>query len=470
MDSCRTPKKIDEFVNYDRLKWSRNLKRHLANGDHRTFDPAGIRCSLYRPFDKRNLFFGDIAVDELGRLANFFPDLSSESENCAICVTSSGSEKPFVAMACNKVPNYHLTGAGSGTQCFPFYTYDEDGSNRRENITDWALNEFRTHYHDPNITKWDIFHYVYAVLHHPEYRERYAANLKRELPRIPFVAANESAERGTIVAQDPSTPLRAGSSPGSAVPNESRVPSGTAPTADPSTPPEAGSARDDDRMGRAGLQASVHAVPQNPSTLPKASAEPTAERHKEKAGPSTRAEALGRDDKFLGDAGRGAEAPLYPNADSVGNNRGPSTRAEALAQDDTQVFWRFVEAGRRLAELHVNYEQQTEYPLERVEKGQLNWRVERMRLSKDKTSLVYNDFLTLKGIPPETYEYRLGNRSALEWVIDQYQVSTDKRSGIVNDPNRADDPEYIVRLIGQVITVSLETMKIVKALPPLAIQ
>ena len=67
--------------------------------------------------------------------------------------------------------------------------YDEDGSNRRENITDWALNEFRTHYSDPNITKWDIFHYVYAVLHHPEYRERYAANLKRELPRIPFVGA-----------------------------------------------------------------------------------------------------------------------------------------------------------------------------------------------------------------------------------------------------------------------------------------
>jgi predicted helicase len=133
------------------------------------------------------------------------------------------------------------------------------------------------------------------------------------------------------------------------------------------------------------------------------------------------------------------------------------------------VFWLFVQAGRRLAELQVNYEQQIEYPLERVEKGQLNWRVEKMRLSKDKTTLVYNDFLTLKGIPLETYEYRLGNRSALEWVIDQYQVSTDKRSGIVNDPNRAHDPEYIVRLIGQVITVSLETMKVVKSLPALAV-
>jgi predicted helicase len=75
-------------------------------------------------------------------------------------------------------------------------------------------------------------------------------------------------------------------------------------------------------------------------------------------------------------------------------------------------------------------------------------------------------FLTLNGIPPETFEYRLGNRSALEWVIDQYQVSTDKRSGITNDPNRPGDPEYIVRLLDQVITVSLEALKVVKTLPP----
>jgi predicted helicase len=78
------------------------------------------------------------------------------------------------------------------------------------------------------------------------------------------------------------------------------------------------------------------------------------------------------------------------------------------------------------------------------------------------------DFLTLDGIPPETFEYRLGNRSALEWVIDQYQVSIDKRSGITNDPNRPDAPEYIVRLLAQVITVSLETVTVVKGLPPLA--
>ncbi len=117
--------------------------------------------------------------------------------------------------------------------------------------------------------------------------------------------------------------------------------------------------------------------------------------------------------------------------------------------------------------LHIDYEKQPEYALARTETGKLNWRVEKMSLSKDKTQLKYNDFLTLSGIPPEVYEYRLGNRSALEWVIDQYRVSTDKRSGIVNDPNREDDPEYIVRLIGQVVTVSIETVKLVRELSAL---
>ena len=90
-----------------------------------------------------------------------------------------------------------------------------------------------------------------------------------------------------------------------------------------------------------------------------------------------------------------------------------------------------------------------------------------MKLSKDKTRIQYNDFLTLDGIPPEALDYRLGNRSALEWVIDQYRVKKDKRSGIINDPNREDDPQYIVKLIGKVITVSLETVEIVERLPEL---
>ena len=97
----------------------------------------------------------------------------------------------------------------------------------------------------------------------------------------------------------------------------------------------------------------------------------------------------------------------------------------------------------------------------------MNYRVEKMVLSKDKTQLIYNEFLTLGSIPPEAFEYCLGNRSALEWIIDQYRVKTDKRSGITDDPNNLDNPQYIVRLIGKVITVSMETVKIVKSLPEL---
>jgi predicted helicase len=91
----------------------------------------------------------------------------------------------------------------------------------------------------------------------------------------------------------------------------------------------------------------------------------------------------------------------------------------------------------------------------------------KLRLAKDRRSLKVNETLTLAGIPPEAFDYRLGNRSALEWVIDQYQVTEDKKSGIRSDPNRADDPDYIVKLVGRVIRVSIETVKIVKSLPPL---
>jgi predicted helicase len=94
----------------------------------------------------------------------------------------------------------------------------------------------------------------------------------------------------------------------------------------------------------------------------------------------------------------------------------------------------------------------------------VSFRVEKMRLSKDRSTLVVNDTLALAEIPPEVFAYRLGNRSALEWVIDQYQVSTDKRSGITTDPNRDDDPEHIVRLVERVVRVSVETVQVVREL------
>ena len=316
---------IDDFVTYDNAKinWSRDLKAKLRGGRIAKYDEHKVRTCLYRPFAKRKIFFDRILNDVVYVFPSIFPTPETEARNRVICVNIS-QEKPFTCLIANCTPEHIMTGGfGSAGQYFPFYIYDEDGTNRRENITEWALTRFREHYEDNEITKWDIFHYTYALLHHPAYRERYQVNLKRDLPHIPF-------------------------------------------------------------------------------------------------------------------------APK---------------------------FWEFVEAGRRLAEIHVHYEDQPQYKLDLIETPDmpLDWRVKQMRFSKDKTQIRYNDFLTLVGIPAEVFQYRLGNRSALEWVVDQYRVKTDRRSGIENNPNRGDDEEYIVDLIRKVISVSLETGQIVEKLSGLDI-
>lgn len=111
----------------------------------------------------------------------------------------------------------------------------------------------------------------------------------------------------------------------------------------------------------------------------------------------------------------------------------------------------------------MNYESLEPWPLKRIENPGLPYseRVTKMKLAETKESIRINDSLTLMAIPPETFGYRLGSRSALEWIIDQYQVKGD------SDPNREDDPGYIVRLVGQVIRVSVETVRIVDSLPAL---
>ena len=320
-----TPEKsildIDDFVAYDdtKISWSSGLKQKLKGRQMAEFSEAKLRHSLYRPFTKSNLYFDRMMTERVYVFPSIFPTFETETENRVICVSGVGSNKPFQALVADMIPCLDFL---EKTQCFPFYTYDEDGTNRQENITDWALAEFRTYYNDDTITKWDIFHYNYALLHHPDYREKYQANLKRDLPHIPF------------------------------------------------------------------------------------------------------------------------------------------------AED----FWGFANAGAQVADLHVNYESAPKFDkLRHIETPgiPIDWRVKKMRLSTDKTLLKYNDYLTLDGIPAEVYEYRLGNRSALEWIVDQYCLKRDKRSGIVNDPNRTDQPRYIVDLIARVITVSLKMVEIVKNLPPL---
>ena len=132
-------------------------------------------------------------------------------------------------------------------------------------------------------------------------------------------------------------------------------------------------------------------------------------------------------------------------------------------------FHAFARAGRKLADLHVGYESVNPFKLARVENADVppNWRVEAMKLGKDGRAVIYNEWLHLDGIPPEALEYRLGNRSALAWVIDQYRVERDADGEIISDPNPPDDEEAIVRLVGQVVAVSVETMKLIRELPGL---
>ena len=173
----------DDFVISDdtKIKWSRNLKRELKRIRITEYTEDKVRNLLYRPFTKSHLFFDRIMNDEVSHFPSIFP--TRGTENRVICVSGIGSNKPFQSLMVDVIPDLHLTG---DSQCFPFYTYDEDDTNRQENITSWALTEFRTHYGDDTITKWDIFHYNYGLLHHPTYREKYEMNLKRDLPHIPF--------------------------------------------------------------------------------------------------------------------------------------------------------------------------------------------------------------------------------------------------------------------------------------------
>ena len=193
------------------------------------------------------------------------------------------------------------------SQDFPFYIYSEDGTERRETSPLHGSTASKAHYENDAITKWAYLPLRLCATATPGYRDRYAANLKRELPRIPFA-------------------------------------------------PE---------------------------------------------------------------------------------------------------FRIFARAGKKLTELHIGYENVDEFHLQRIEKRDVPFslRVEKMKLTPNRRELIYNESLTLSGIPPEVFDYKLGNRSALEWVIDQYRISPDGQS----DPNRPDDEDYILRLIGQVITVSLET-------------
>ncbi|MFH9010324.1 DEAD/DEAH box helicase [Streptomyces sp. NPDC017943] len=338
---------VEQWIDTDpkKISWNRADKTRLAKGQKYVYDAACVVTSSYRPFTKQKLYFHSRLNDMTYQLPRLFP--TAEHENFGFYITGPGADEPFSVLMFDDIPNLHAVGTRSMGPLFPRHTYRElavDGGfdfgeeqryERIDNITDTALAEYRDAYTDATITKDDIFYYTYALLHSLEYRERFAADLKKSLPRIPKV----------------------------------------------------------------------------------------------------------RD------------------------------------------FHGFAEAGRVLADLHLGYEQ-AEPCKGIVETVAGNaaatppselYRVAKMKIPKvkgqaDRSTIVYNTRVKLTNIPEEAYRYQLGARSAIEWIIDRYQVKVDKASEIVNDPNDwSDDPRYIIDLLKRIVTVSLETMKIVDSLPALDI-
>jgi predicted helicase len=172
---------VDDWIDYS-IKWSDVLKKNLVQKEKIIFDDNLISRLTYRPFVKRYYYAEKRLSDRLtsNHYELFGNDLSKE--NLLIAFSGTGSSKAFSVLSSNTVFSLDFL---EKTQCLPLYRYDREGQ-RGDNITDWALKQFQSHYRDKTITRPDIFHYVYAVLHDPAYREKYRLNLKREFPRIPF--------------------------------------------------------------------------------------------------------------------------------------------------------------------------------------------------------------------------------------------------------------------------------------------
>ena len=379
--------KVRDLVTNDetRIKWTSGLYSDLAKNHVISYDAGATYCSLYRPFCKQWLNASDGIIHRPAVLRRYFP--TPGHDNVGFYVVGTGALKPFALLLSNHVLDLNFYGSEGG-QFFPRWTWeplggrhaaeagmlnlsgDEDaeepgaavgqegevlgGYRRVDNITDATLRSYQAAY-GPEVTKDDVFYYVYALLHSPEYRTRYGADLKKSLPHIPLVASRED-------------------------------------------------------------------------------------------------------------------------------------------------FVVFTTAGRGLADLHLDYESVERAPLSLMVDGQeVPWdlretispsllHVEKMRyarvrrdgrLEDDKTSIVYNEHVTVSDIPTRAQDYLLGSRSGLDWLLDRYRVSTHKASGIVNDPNdwmaegagggptASAQPRYLLDLIARITTVSVRTQEIVTSLPPL---
>lgn len=328
-----------------KISWTVNLKKSAEKNEVLEYDDSQYIVSHYRAFNKLRLYYHKPFIERAGIWSRLFP--TKEHKNIIISVSGIGGSKPFTTLMTECIPNLHLAENG---QYFPLYWYDESTADiadlfnqaadeevmdryiKRDGISDWILRECKQRYGN-KVTKEDIFYYVYGILHSPEYRTTFEADLKKMLPRLPLV-------------------------------------------------------------------------------------------------------------------------------------------------DNPEQFIAFSQSGRKLAELHLNYETVKPYDGVSIKTtGTPNYEVEKMRFGKkdsktaDKTTIIYNSHITIENIPLEAYDYVVNGKSALEWIMERYQITTDTKSGITNNPNdwgkEHGDEKYIFNLVLRIITVSIDTMKIVNGLPKL---
>jgi len=349
---------VDAFIDTDpkKISWTRELKQDLSRFRTANYQASALRTALYRPFTKTHLYFDRQFNNCVYQIPRVFP--APAIKNLVVCVTGTGASKDFSSLITDTIPDLEVI---SKSICFPLYLYEKDepvepgellaheqegelidGHRRHSAITPQMLAEFQAAY-EKRLTAEDLFYYVYGVLHSPEYRARFASDLKKMLPRLPLTRENTD-------------------------------------------------------------------------------------------------------------------------------------------------FWQFSKAGRELAHWHLNYETVEPWPVqEHCSALSLDpakdYLVQKMTYGRptaeqkaagekfDKTVLHYNAHITLTDIPLEAYEYMVNGKSALDWIVERYQVTVDKDSGIKNDPNdwarEHNQPRYILDLFKRLIRVSMETNRIVTSLPAL---
>jgi predicted helicase len=319
------------------IKWSETLKRRAQASVRESFSNSLIQRAFYRPFIGTYVYQSPLFIDRPGAIDQVFPP---GKRNRAICFSDVGSRTAYVVLAINGIADLHFGASIDAYQQVPLSLYDSSGE-AHPNITDWALDQFKKQYQPGRtkpkrpITKEAIFHYVYGVLHDPVYREKYALNLKREFPRIPF----------------------------------------------------------------------------------------------------------------------------YPD------------------------FWQWAGWGKTLLDLHIGYETVEPFKLTRIEAsaspqpaarkrgGGASERAEApkpmLKADKDAGRIVLDSQTTLTGVPSDAWDYKLGNRSALEWILDQYKEKKPKDPTIREkfDTYRfADHKEKVIDLLMRVTRVSVETQAIVEVM------